>query len=46
MMSILDIQAYLPKYLSEENYRNLLKELDSFPNNIAKGCTQLPCLIM
>ena len=34
MMSILDIQAYLPKYLSEENYRNLLKELDSFPNNI------------
>ena len=34
MMSIQDIQAYLPKYLSEENYRNLLKELDSFPNNI------------
>lgn len=34
MMSILDIHAYLPKYLSEENYRNLLKELDSFPNNI------------
>lgn len=34
MMSIQDIQAYLPKYLSEENYRDLLKELDSFPNNI------------
>ena len=34
MMSIQDIQAYLPKYLSEENYRNLLRELDSFPNNI------------
>ncbi len=34
MMSIQDIQIYLPKYLSEENYRALLKELDSFPNNI------------
>lgn len=34
MMSIKDIQAYLPKYLSAENYRDLLKELDSFPNNI------------
>ena len=33
-MSIQDIQVYLPKYLSEENYRILLKELDSFPNNI------------
>ena len=34
MMSIQDIQAYLPKYLSEENYRDLLRELDSFPDNI------------
>ena len=34
MMSVQDIQVYLPKYLSEDNYRNLLKELESFPNNI------------
>ena len=34
MMSIQDIQAYLPKYLLEENYRDLLRELDSFPDNI------------
>jgi hypothetical protein len=34
MMSVQDIQLYLPKYLSEDNYRNLLKELESFPNNI------------
>lgn len=34
MMSVQDIQVYLPKYLSEDNYRNLLRELESFPNNI------------
>lgn len=34
MMSVQDIQVYLPKYLSEDNYRDLLRELDSFPDNI------------
>ena len=36
MMPIQDIKAYLPKYLSEENYNILLKELDSFPDNMDK----------
>lgn len=29
-----DLKKYLPKYLSEENYQSLLKELKSFPDNI------------
>lgn len=29
-----ELRKYLPKYLSEENYRNLLSELKSFPDNI------------
>ena len=31
-----DLKKYLPKYLSEENYNNLLNELKSFPDNIDK----------
>ena len=34
MMPMEDIKSYLPKYLSEDNYKNLLKELKSFPKNI------------
>lgn len=34
MMPMEDIKSYLPKYLSEDNYKNLLKELKSFPENI------------
>lgn len=29
-----DLKKYLPKYLSEENYKNLISELKSFPDNI------------
>lgn len=29
-----DIELFLPKYLSPENYKRLLQELDAFPNNI------------
>lgn len=29
-----ELKKYLPKYLSEENYQNLLNELKSFPDNI------------
>lgn len=29
-----EIQIYLPKYLSAENYETLIKELDDFPGNI------------
>ena len=29
-----DLKKYLPKYLSEENYKTLLAELKSFPYNI------------
>lgn len=29
-----ELKKYLPKYLSEENYNNLLSELKSFPDNI------------
>lgn len=29
-----EIQLYLPKYLSAENYETLIKELDDFPENI------------
>lgn len=29
-----DLKKYLPKYLSEDNYQSLLKELKSFPDNI------------
>lgn len=29
-----ELKKYLPKYLSEENYRELLSELKSFPDNI------------
>lgn len=35
-----ELKKYLPKYLSEENYKTLLAELKSFPYNI---CTLL-CL--
>ena len=31
-----ELKKYLPKYLSEENYKNLLNELKSFPDNIDK----------
>lgn len=31
-----DIELFLPKYLSPENYKRLLQELDAFPNNIDK----------
>ncbi len=34
MIPVHDIQLYLPKYLSEANYKTLLKELKSFPDNI------------
>ena len=37
-----ELKKYLPKYLSEENYKTLLAELKSFPYNI-EGCTLL-CL--
>ncbi|MBR5603275.1 MAG: hypothetical protein IKW51_03580 [Bacteroidales bacterium] len=36
MMNEDDLKKYLPKYLSEENYQNLLNELKSFPDNINK----------
>lgn len=29
-----ELKRYLPKYLSEQNYQNLLEELKSFPDNI------------
>ena len=29
-----ELKKYLPKYLSEEKYNNLLSELKSFPDNI------------
>ena len=29
-----ELKKYLPKYLSEENYKTLLAELKSFPYNI------------
>lgn len=39
-----ELKKYLPKYLSEENYKTLLAELKSFPYNIdGRGCTLL-CL--
>jgi len=38
-----ELKKYLPKYLSEENYKTLLAELKSFPYNIDGGCTLL-CL--
>jgi hypothetical protein len=34
MISIEDIQIYLPKYLSPESEKNLFKELKHFPENI------------
>lgn len=36
MIPIEDVQKYLPKYLSEENYKTLLNELKNFPNNLDK----------
>lgn len=36
MISSSDIELFLPKYLSPENYKKLLQELDAFPNNIDK----------
>lgn len=36
MNSVEDLSAFLPKYLSDANYRTLLKELDAFPYNIDK----------
>jgi hypothetical protein len=35
MNSIDDIRLYLPKYLSEESTKDLLKNLGEFPNNIS-----------
>lgn len=35
-MNLNDISLYLPKYLSVESTKELLKELDSFPDNIDK----------
>ena len=36
MMPLDDIRVYLPKYLSSENYEQLISELRSFPTNIDK----------
>lgn len=36
MMPLDDIRVYLPKYLSSENYEQLISELRSFPSNIDK----------
>lgn len=36
MMPLDDIRVYLPKYLSSENYEQLISELRSFPANIDK----------
>ena len=36
MMQTDEIGVFLPKYLSEENYRDLLNELKSFPYNMDK----------
>lgn len=36
MMQLDDIRVYLPKYLSSENYEQLISELRSFPANIDK----------
>ena len=36
MMPLDDIRVYLPKYLSSENYEQLIAELRSFPTNIDK----------
>ena len=36
MIASSDIELFLPKYLSPENYKRLLQELDAFPNNIDK----------
>ena len=36
MIPIEDVQRYLPKYLSAENYKTLLNELNNFPNNLDK----------
>ncbi len=36
MMQTDEIGTFLPKYLSEENYRDLLNELKSFPYNMDK----------
>ena len=35
-MPLDDIRVYLPKYLSSENYEQLVSELRSFPTNIDK----------
>lgn len=34
MMPIEELKKYLPKYLSEDNYKTLIAELQSFPHNI------------
>lgn len=36
MMPLDDIRIYLPKYLSTENYEQLISELHAFPTNIDK----------
>ena len=36
MIPLDDIRVYLPKYLSSENYEQLISELRSFPSNIDK----------
>lgn len=36
MMPLDDIRVYLPKYLSTENYEQLISELHAFPTNIDK----------
>ena len=39
-----ELKKYLPKYLSKDNYHNLLSELKSFPDNIdARMYTSFHC---
>lgn len=42
MMVENEIRKYLPKYLSEENYKILLNELKSFPRNIDGRMYSIP----
>ena len=42
MIQTEDLSAYLPKYLSEDNYQTLLGELRAFPNNIDKRLYSTP----
>lgn len=42
MISLEEIQKYLPKYLSAESYTELIKELREYPYNIDKRFYWIP----